>query len=115
MLAPLFLAVAAVLSPSDVSTLQQARNVGLAALEEGNFAEASKRFETVRRLAPDDPLGWADGAVAAMRAKDAGTAAKLLAEALRLSPGDARILDLEGARRELSGDRSGAIASYEKA
>ena len=103
------------MSPADVSTLQQARNVGLAALEEGNLAEAAKRFETVRRLAPEDPLGWADGAVAAMRAKDLAAAEKLLAEALRLSPGDPRILDLEAARRELSGDGAGAIAFWEKA
>lgn len=115
MLAPLFLGLAAALSPSDVSALQQARNVGLAALEEGNLAEASKRFETVRRLAPDDPLGWADGGVAAMRGKDPAAAEKLLAEALRLSPADPRILDLEAARRELAGDRAGAIADYEKA
>ncbi len=115
MLAPLLLAVAAVLSSSDVATLQQARNVGLAALEDGNLVEASKRFETARRLAPEDPLGWADGAVAAMRAKDPGAAGKLLAEALRLSPGDARVLDLEATRRELAGDRAGAIAFYEKA
>ncbi len=115
MFASLFLVLAAKLSPSDVSALQQARNVGLAALEEGNLAEAAKRFEAVRRLAPDDPLGWADGGVAAMRAKDLGAAEKLLAQALRLSPGDARILDLEAARRELAGDRAGAVAFFEKA
>lgn len=89
--------------------------MGLASLEEGQLAEAAKRFETVRRLAPEDSLGWADGAVVAMRSKDPAAAEKLLAEALRLSPGDARILALEGQRRELSGDRAGAIAFYEKA
>jgi hypothetical protein len=55
----------------DLARLQEARNVGLAALEEGDLPEAQKRFEAVRRLAPQDPLGWADGAVAALRAKDA--------------------------------------------
>ena len=113
----LLVAVRALAAPSaeDVARLQAARNVGLAALEEGNLAEASKRFETVRRLAPGDPLGWADGAVAAMRQKDPARAEKLLAEALRIAPGDARVLALEGARRELAGDRAGAIVEYEKA
>lgn len=48
MFASLLLALAPALTPADVSALQQARNVGLAALEEGNLAEAGKRFETVR-------------------------------------------------------------------
>jgi pyruvate/2-oxoglutarate dehydrogenase complex dihydrolipoamide dehydrogenase (E3) component len=42
--------------------------VGLAALEEGNLAEARRRFQTVRELAPAEPLGWANGAVAAHQA-----------------------------------------------
>lgn len=89
--------------------------MGLAALEEDNLAEAGKRFETVRKLAPGEPLGWANGAVAAMRGKDLASAQKLLAQALKLAPGDARVLDLEGARRELAGDPEGAIEAFEKA
>ncbi len=108
-------AFGAALSPEDAAKLQAARNVGLAALEEGNLPEAARRFEAARRLAPADPLGWADGAVAAMRAKDLATAARLLVEALRISPGDARVLALEATRRELSGDTAGAIETFEKA
>ncbi len=102
-------------SPSDALKLQTARNVGLAALEEGNLAEAAVQFETIRKLAASEPLGWANGAVAAMRAKDEALAARLMAEALRLAPDEARVLALEGARRELAGDRAGAIESYRKA
>ncbi len=50
-----------------------------------------------------------------MRAKDDAQAARLMAQALRLAPADARVLALEGARREQAGDRAGAIESYEKA
>jgi Tfp pilus assembly protein PilF len=89
--------------------------VGLAALEEDHLAEAGKRFETVRRLAPGEPLGWANGAVASMRGKDLASAQKLLAQALKLAPGDARVLDLEGVRRELAGDPDGAREAFEKA
>lgn len=103
------------LSQADLLELQSARNVGLAALERDDLPEAARRFEQVRRLAPADPLGWANGAVAAMRAKDLAAAERFLADALRLSPGDARILALEGARRELAGDPARAIQDYEKA
>jgi Tfp pilus assembly protein PilF len=102
-------------SAADLRTLQADRNVGLAALEENDLAEASRRFANVRRLAPNDPLGWADGAVAAMRARELETAGKLLAEALRLSGGDPRVLALEGARLELAGEPARAAETYARA
>ncbi len=116
-LAPLALAlsVATALSPTDYAALEAAKNVGLAALEEDRLPEASKRFEAVRKLAPAEPLGWANGAVAAMRGKDLAAARKLLVEAAKLAPGDARVLALEGVRRELSGDSAGAVEAFEKA
>ena len=110
-----FLSFVPTLSQDELLRLQSARNVGLAALESDDLDEAARRFEQVRSLAPSDPLGWANGAVAAMRAKDLAGAQRLLAEALRLLPGDARILALEGQRRELAGDTPGAIEAYEKA
>src|SRR5512132_921218 len=100
---------------ADLPRLESAKNVGLAALEEGNLAEARRRFEAVRELAPAEALGWADGAVAALRAKDGGAAKQLLAEALSRAPGDARVLSIEGTRREIAGDFAGAVETYEKA
>jgi hypothetical protein len=102
-------------SAAELRTLQADRNVGLAALEENDLPEASKRFAEIRRLAPADPLGWADGAVAAMRADDLGTARQLLAEALRLAGQDSRVLALEGARLELAGDSAGAAEVHARA
>ncbi|MDQ2870787.1 MAG: VCBS repeat-containing protein, partial [Acidobacteriota bacterium] len=95
--------------------LESEKNVGLASLEEGDLSQAKTRFAAVRRLAPAEPLGWANGAVAALRAKDPGTAKTLLAEALRLAPGDARILAVEGVRAEAAGDAPAAVAAFEKA
>src|SRR5512132_3703105 len=89
---------------ADLPRLESAKNVGLAALEEGNLEEARRRFERVRQLAPAERLGWANGAIVAMRAKDLAKAKELLAEALSRSGNDARVLAIEGARRELSGD-----------
>ena len=102
-------------SPGELSRLEAEKNLGLAALEEGDAAQARRRFQAVRRLAPQDPLGWADGAVAAMRAKDLPEAKKLLVEALRLSENDAHVLALEGIRLELEGDARGALEAFEKA
>ncbi|PYQ35172.1 MAG: hypothetical protein DMF55_07910 [Acidobacteria bacterium] len=100
---------------TDLPRLESAKNVGLAALEEGNLDEARRRFETVRELAASEPLGWADGAVVALRAKDLARAKALLSEALSRSGNDARVLALEGVRRELAGDAATAIEAYEKA
>jgi hypothetical protein len=106
---------AALSGESDLARLESAKNVGLAALEEGNLDEARRRFEVVRRLSPAEALGWANGAVVEMRAKDAARAKNLLAEALSRSGNDARVLAIEGARRELAGDAAGAVEAYEKA
>src|SRR6266540_2347197 len=103
------------LSPAELSRLEAGKNLGLAALEEGDQAQARRRFEAVRKLAPAEPLGWADGAIAAMRAKDQAQAKKLLAEASRLAAADSRVLALEGTLRELEGDSAGAAEAFEKA
>jgi tetratricopeptide (TPR) repeat protein len=108
-------ALAAPATPADLARLQEARNVGLASLEQGDAAEAKKRFEAVRRLAPEDPLGWADGAVVALRAGDPPAAATLMAEALRLAPANAKVVALEGVRREQANDAAGALPFYDKA
>src|SRR5438309_1748224 len=112
----LFLRAVAPASPeTDFARLESAKNVGLAAREQGNLDEARRRFETVRELAPSEPLGWADGAVVALRARDLARAKALLSEALSRSGNDARILALEGLRRELAGDAAGAVEIDEKA
>ncbi len=103
------------LSPAELSRLEAEKNLGLAALEEGDVAQARRRFEAVRKLAPAEPLGWADGAIAAMRAKDQAQAKKLLAEASRLAAADSRVLALEGTLRELEGDSAGAAEAFGKA
>jgi tetratricopeptide (TPR) repeat protein len=102
-------------SAGDLARLQTARNVGLASLEEGNLAEAGKRFDDVRRLAPAEPLGWANGAVAAMRGKDLASAGKLLSEASRLAPADPRVAALAGVLAEQNGKIDAAIEAYERA
>ncbi len=112
-----FVTPASPATPSDaqLSSLQTARNVGLAALEDGNLTEAKKRFEDVRRLAPAEPLGWANGGVVALREKDLAATEKLLAEAARLAPSDPRVAALRGTLAEQAGQADAAIAFFEKA
>ncbi len=69
----------------------------------------------MRRLAPAEPLGWANGAIAAMRAADLAGARTLLDRAMRLSPADAHVLALDGTLRELEGDVAGAVEAFAKA
>ncbi|HEY6930898.1 MAG TPA: FG-GAP-like repeat-containing protein, partial [Thermoanaerobaculia bacterium] len=102
-------------SPGDRERIETEKNVGLAALEEGQLAEAQKRFEAVRRLAPQEPLGWANGAIAAMRSKDLAGARRLLAEAEKLAPRDARVAALQGVLEEQAENIPGAVQAYEKA
>jgi hypothetical protein len=117
---PVLVFLAVVFAPAfpptaDLPRLQADKNVGLAALEQGDPVEAARRFEAVRKLAPEEPLGWADGGVAALRSKKMEEAAALLARARSLAPEDPRVIALEATRLELAGDVAGAIAAFEKA
>ena len=80
----------------------------------GRPGEAKRRFEAVRKLAPGEPLGWANGAIAAMRAKDLAEAKKLLSEASRLAGATPGCRARRDAARA-GGDSAGAIEAFEKA
>jgi tetratricopeptide (TPR) repeat protein len=114
-LTTLFAAAERLPDPATLTKLEGDKNVGLAALEEGTLPEAMRRFESVRQLAPGEPLGWADGAVAAIRSKDLAGARRLLDEAARLAPASSPVLALRGTLEELSGDFPAAVASFGKA
>jgi tetratricopeptide (TPR) repeat protein len=101
--------------PADLPRLESEKNVGLADLEEDRLAQAKKRFDAVRKLAPEEPLGWTDGAIAAMRGKELPEAARLLAQALRLAPSSGRVWAVEGERRELAGETAAAVEAYGRA
>ncbi|HEX7579214.1 MAG TPA: FG-GAP-like repeat-containing protein, partial [Thermoanaerobaculia bacterium] len=70
--------LAAPLPPDRAARILSARNLGLAQLEEGRTKEARKTFDRLAELVPDDPLPWANGAIAALRDNDLGAAEKLL-------------------------------------
>ena len=100
---------AAPLSPGQLQALQSDRNVGLAALEEGNLAEAARRFERVRQARAVGPARLGER----RRRRDAGEGPRRGGEASRARrcgsrPRTRGSLALDGVRRELAGDRRGA-------
>ena len=69
---------AAPIPPDRAARILSARNLGLAQLEEGKTKEARKTFDRLAELVPDEPLAWANGAIAALRDNDFAPAEKLL-------------------------------------
>ncbi|MFI5181935.1 MAG: FG-GAP-like repeat-containing protein [Thermoanaerobaculia bacterium] len=78
---PLRTAAPAPIAPEKAVRILSARNLGLAQLEEGKNKEARTSFTRLSDLVPDEPLGWADAAIAALRAGDVSGAERLLEKA----------------------------------
>ncbi|KAA0254375.1 MAG: hypothetical protein EDX89_10280 [Acidobacteria bacterium] len=69
--------------PEKASKILSARNLGLAQLEEGKNRDARRSFERLAELVPDDPLPYANAAVAALRDNDFAAADTLLGKATK--------------------------------
>ena len=89
--------------PDRASRILSARNLGIAQLEEGKTREARKTFERLAEMVPDEPLPWANGAVAALRDNDLHGAEQLLEKASRAGGPRA---DLEALRAALEEARN---------
>ena len=63
------------------------RDRGLALLENENPAGAAEVFKKLVKKVPDDPLGWANLAIAALRQQKGTEAVALIERALALAPG----------------------------
>src|SRR5881227_3294979 len=72
------------------------RDLGIAQLENERPAEAETTFAELLKLAPDDPLGYADRAVAALRQQHYEAALMEVDQALAKAPGRADLLALKG-------------------
>jgi Tfp pilus assembly protein PilF len=123
LLAPLFL-LAAALAPPGVRTIPAPkvteaaaalRTLGLAQLENERPGEAAETFRKLAALTPDDPLPYADLAVAALRQQKSDEAASAVAQALSKAPGRADLLALQGDVLQWSGKDEEALALYRKA
>jgi Tfp pilus assembly protein PilF len=112
----LFLNAAAQLTAAPVPERAVAlRNLGLAQLENEQPAQAAETFRDLTRAAPEDPLAYANLAVAALRQQKNDEALDWIAQALRKAPGRADLLAIEGEILQWSGRAEESLAAHRKA
>jgi Tfp pilus assembly protein PilF len=105
------IATAAALPPRAI----ELRDIGVAQLENERPAEAEKTFAELVRLAPEDPLGYADLAVAALRQQHYDVALAQVDQALGKAPGRADLLALRGEVLQWQGKPEASLASFDRA
>ncbi|HEY2291274.1 MAG TPA: FG-GAP-like repeat-containing protein [Thermoanaerobaculia bacterium] len=116
LLPAVFLLAAAPPAPRPISPAAAAlRGLGLAQLEDERPTEAAETFRKLAKLTPDDPLPYADLAVAALRLRKSDEAAAAIAQALAKAPGRADLLAIQGDILQWSGKSEEALAAYRKA
>ncbi|HEV7518477.1 MAG TPA: FG-GAP-like repeat-containing protein, partial [Thermoanaerobaculia bacterium] len=107
----LLLLFAAALPPRAI----ELRDLGVAQLENERPAEAEKTFAELVKLAPEDPLGYADLAVAVLRQQHYDAALAEVDQALAKAPGRADLLALRGEVLQWAGRPEEALASFDRA
>lgn len=88
------------------------RNVGLAELENEQPAKAEAAFEELARLVPDDPLPWADLAIARLRQQESEGALEAIDRALALAPARADLLAIRGEVLQWGGRPAEALQAF---
>ena len=111
---PLSTAAAAASSPPSENALGL-RQRGLAELENEQYSAAASTFVELTRQAPDDPLPYANLAIAYLRQARLGEARSALARAFPLAPGRADLVAIEGEIAAAEGDLEGALALFRAA
>src|SRR5882757_4254000 len=89
--------------------------IGLAALQVGHDIYAEDKLAELTRLVPDEPAGWANWGVLALRQRNYEVAAQRLERARDLSPQSDEIYDLLGILEGQRGHSAEAIADLRKA
>jgi Tfp pilus assembly protein PilF len=88
------------------------RNLGFAELENEQPGRAEAAFEELSRLLPDDPLPWANLAIARLRQQENDAALEAVARAIALAPGRADLLAIRGEVLQWSGRPADAMAAF---
>ena len=91
------------------------RTLGIAQLENERPGEAGETFLQLAKLTPDDPLPWANLAIAGLRQQKSEEAASAITRALAKAPGRADLLAIQGDILQWSGKDEEALAAYRKA
>lgn len=106
------------LPPPSPDTWQQAvshKNLGLAYLDRNDFDNAVKEFEIVIRMLPDEPLGYADLAVAYLKLQRPGRAIDLITEAKERAHDDGEVLSIQSDVEAAQGNRQQSLEILERA
>src|ERR1051325_9602099 len=88
--------------------------VGLAALQVGDDIRADAKLSQLTQLVPDEPAGWGNWGILALRQRNFDTTAERLNQALSLAPGNDQILYLIGLMESARGRSQEAIDALEK-
>jgi tetratricopeptide (TPR) repeat protein len=118
LLLPLLALGAAPVPVPSSSVAEQAatlRTRGIALLENERPGEAGEIFVQLAKLTPDDPLPWANIAIAALRQQKSEEADSAIAQALAKAPGRGDLLAIQGDILQWSGKDEEALAAYRKA
>jgi Flp pilus assembly protein TadD len=100
--------------PASVEELYTARMLGLSYLQRNQLPEAEGEFKKLTKLAPDDPLGYANLGLTYLQAGRYAEAEKQLLKARDLDPGSAEIGLALARLYSLTGRASDARATLEK-
>ena len=88
--------------------------IGLAALEVGHDVQADAKLAQFTQLAPDEPSGWANWGLLALRQRNYDTAAERLQKARDLAPDNSDIFYLLGLLESSRGNTPEAIKSLRR-
>jgi len=88
------------------------RNLGYAELENEQPGRAEAAFEELAELVPDDPLPWANLAIARLRQQESDGALEAVDKAIALAPGRADLLAIRGEVLQWSGRPAEALAAF---
>ncbi|HIG47597.1 MAG TPA: tetratricopeptide repeat protein [candidate division Zixibacteria bacterium] len=91
------------------------KNLGLAYLDRNDFDNAVKEFEIVIDMLPDEPLGYADLAVAYLKLQRPGRAIDFITEAKERAPDDGEVLSIQSDVEAAQGNRQQSLEILEQA
>jgi Tfp pilus assembly protein PilF len=89
--------------------------VGLAALQVGDDVHAEQKLSEITKLVPDEPAGWANWGILALRQRNYDLAAQRFERARQLAPQNDQIYTLLGILESQRGNSAQALTDLRKA